>query len=128
MMDNKAGASVFEENRNNDTESGQVAVDDVLNPLRNLSEEVLLQNVALWHAEKELPPDTLDLFKRGAQVAQNPNNLDRIEGLTGEERSALLREETKIWNHPKPLYYTIIISSLAAAIQGWDQACSPCEV
>jgi len=33
-----------------------------------------------------------------------------------------LREEvTHRWKHPKTLYFTIILNSIAAAIQGWDQ-------
>jgi hypothetical protein len=33
-----------------------------------------------------------------------------------------LREEvTHRWKHPWALYFTIILNSIAAAIQGWDQ-------
>jgi hypothetical protein len=37
-----------------------------------------------------------------------------------------LREEvTHRWKHPRILYYTIILNSIAAAIQGWDQTGIP---
>jgi len=54
-------------------------------------------------------------------VAQNPTQIDTITELDDADREALLIERTKRWHHPKMLYFTIILNSIAAAIQGWDQ-------
>lgn len=45
--------------------------------------------------------------------------MDNIDGLDDAEREELHLEVTKRWRHPKMLYYTIILNSIAAAIQGW---------
>ncbi|SJL08512.1 uncharacterized protein ARMOST_11876 [Armillaria ostoyae] len=37
------------------------------------------------------------------------------------DREAIRREKTHKWSQPKDLYMTVIICSLAAAVQGWDQ-------
>jgi hypothetical protein len=54
-------------------------------------------------------------------VAQSPNRIDAIEELDDEDRRVLLEEVTHKWKHPKILYFTIVLNSIAAAIQGWDQ-------
>ena len=54
-------------------------------------------------------------------MAQNPLGIDTIEELDDADREALLIEVTHRWKHPKMLYFTIILNSIAAAIQGWDQ-------
>jgi hypothetical protein len=54
-------------------------------------------------------------------VAQNPTQIDSITELDDADREALLIERTRRWHHPKMLYFTIILNSIAAAIQGWDQ-------
>lgn len=66
----------------------------------------------------------LDYFKKGALVAQDPDNYEDIHGdhkLGNEEVSALQREMTHKWRVPKMLYMTIITCSIGAAVQGWDQ-------
>lgn len=65
--------------------------------------------------------DILPLLKKGALLAQNPRDLDKIDGLEDSERADILMEVTHRWRHPKTLYFTIILNSIAAAIQGWDQ-------
>ena len=62
-----------------------------------------------------------DLFKRGALIAQSPGAFETIEELSTEERDELRIEATKRWSHTRTLYLTIILNSIAAAIQGWDQ-------
>jgi hypothetical protein len=46
---------------------------------------------------------------------------ESIEGLEDAERHELELEQTNRWHHPRTLYLTIILNSIAAAIQGWDQ-------
>lgn len=65
--------------------------------------------------------DILPLLKKGALVAQNPRSFESIEELNEGERQALREEVTHRWKHPWALYFTIILNSIAAAIQGWDQ-------
>jgi hypothetical protein len=61
------------------------------------------------------------LLKKGALVAQNPGDVDSIEELDDDDRRVLRDEYTHRWRHPRTLYLTIILNSIAAAIQGWDQ-------
>ena len=61
------------------------------------------------------------MLRKGALVAQNPLGIDGMADLDEPDREALRREITHRWRHPKTLYFTIILNSIAAAIQGWDQ-------
>lgn len=54
-------------------------------------------------------------------MAQAPGNFETEDELDEVDREALRFEVTHRWRHPKPLYFTIILNSIAAAIQGWDQ-------
>lgn len=65
--------------------------------------------------------DHLPDLRRGAVVAQNPTEYEDIEEITEEEKEHLRREVTHKWAHPKALYLTIIVCSIGAAVQGWDQ-------
>lgn len=65
--------------------------------------------------------DILPLLRKGALAAQSPRDYDRIPELDEEDRLALRNEVEHRWRHPKSLYFTIILNSIAAAIQGWDQ-------
>ena len=63
----------------------------------------------------------VQLLQKGALVAQSPGILDSIEELDASERQALREEVTHRWRHPRILYFTIVLNSISAAIQGWDQ-------
>ncbi len=65
--------------------------------------------------------DILPYLQKGALVAQNPAGLEHIDDLDESEKVLLRNEVTHRWRHPLALYYTIILNSIAAAIQGWDQ-------
>lgn len=54
-------------------------------------------------------------------VAQNPHAIDSITELDDTDRQVLADELAYRWRHPKMLYFTIFLNSIAAAIQGWDQ-------
>jgi hypothetical protein len=58
---------------------------------------------------------------KGALVAQAPSHIDRIHELDDDDRRVLIEEVTHRWKHPRTLYLTIFLNSVAAAIQGWDQ-------
>ncbi|PKS11686.1 hypothetical protein jhhlp_001674 [Lomentospora prolificans] len=93
---------------------------EIRNPLKGIPRETLLENVTRFHQEKGLPEDMLPVLKRGALVAQDPAGFETMD-LEEEEKEALRQEVTHRWKHPRPLYYTILLNSIAAAIQGWDQ-------
>ncbi|KAK7566439.1 hypothetical protein IWX92DRAFT_83332 [Phyllosticta citricarpa] len=65
----------------------------IKNPLAGISKSLLLSQVEDFAKEKDMV-DKMDLLKRGALVAQNPSEFETIEGLSEDERSALLREVT----------------------------------
>lgn len=68
--------------------------------------------------------DVLPLLRKGALVARDPSNYEDISGdeaLDDAEIEALRDEVLHKWRQPKALYYTIIICSIGAAVQGWDQ-------
>ncbi len=94
---------------------------EIRNPLKQLTREELLENVARFRVEKGLPEDTLPILTKGALVAQNPAAFETIPELDEAEKEVLREEVTHRWKHPWALYYTVILNSIAAAIQGWDQ-------
>ena len=79
-----------------------------------------MQDVEEFAKEKNLM-DILPLLRKGALVAQSPDAIDEISELDESERQNLHEEITRRWKHPKILYFTIVLNSIAAAIQGWDQ-------
>jgi hypothetical protein len=79
-----------------------------------------MQDVENYAKEYNLH-DILPMLKKGALAAQSPHMIDSIPELDEAEKEAFRREQTNRWSHPKILYFTIILNSIAAAIQGWDQ-------
>lgn len=61
------------------------------------------------------------LLVKGALVAQSPALFEELEELDENDRTALREELTHRFKLPRTLYFTIILNSVAAAIQGWDQ-------
>ncbi|TFA99898.1 Polyol transporter 5 [Trichoderma ghanense] len=94
---------------------------EIRNPLKGIPRETLFANVREFHRSKGLPNDILPVLEKGALVAQNPAGFESLNELDEEEKQALREEVTHRWKHPWALYYTIGLSSIAAAIQGWDQ-------
>lgn len=62
-----------------------------------------------------------DLFQKGALVAQDPPAFESVESLDEVEKDALRNEVLHKWRQPWPLYFTVILCSIGAAVQGWDQ-------
>lgn len=100
------------------------------NPLARIPKDRLLRDVEEYAQSYDLN-DILPELKKGALVAQRPGEFESIEELTPEERQFLREEVTHRWKHPWGLYYTVVLNSVAAAIQGWDQTgtghCSPLD-
>ena len=65
--------------------------------------------------------DILPVLTRGALVAKDPPAFESVEGLTDEEKEAIRNEVLHKWRQPKSLFFTIILCSVGAAVQGWDQ-------
>ena len=78
-----------------------------------------MKDVELFAEEKGLT-EHVDLLKRGALIAQDPGNMENLD-LLEDEKEALRYEADHKWKHPIRLYYTIILCSIGAAVQGWDQ-------
>jgi sugar porter (SP) family MFS transporter len=93
---------------------------EIRNPLIGIPKEQLFADVDSFANENGMS-EHLSMLRKGALVAQNPLELDAIEELDDTDRRILREEVTHRWRHPKMLYYTIILNSIAAAIQGWDQ-------
>ncbi|CAK5278318.1 unnamed protein product [Mycena citricolor] len=109
----------------------------IQNPLHGLSRDVLLEKVEvtpfylLWYAVKiedstgfrprkgsgSYPAD----LQKGAFLAQNPLDFEAMKQLDEADRAVLRLETTNKWRQPRALYLTVILCSIAAAVQGWDQ-------
>ncbi|KAF9446294.1 hypothetical protein P691DRAFT_776969 [Macrolepiota fuliginosa MF-IS2] len=92
----------------------------IQNPLYGIPREKLLKQVATFTEEKGFE-DKLELFQKAALLAQDPKNFENIPELTESDKAFIRRETTHKWSQPRALYMTVIICSLAAAVQGWDQ-------
>jgi len=92
----------------------------IQNPLAHIPSDELLRNVDSFADEHQLD-DIRDLLRKGALVAANPPEFESVEGLDPSEVVALRREVTHEWSQPTKLYTTIILCSIGAAVQGWDQ-------
>jgi hypothetical protein len=93
---------------------------EIKNPLVGIPKAQLMADVEAYANKFDLT-NILPLLKKGALVAQNPRNFENIEELDENDRQALREEVTHRWKHPWALYFTIILNSIAAAVQGWDQ-------
>ncbi|KAF1954160.1 MFS transporter [Byssothecium circinans] len=92
----------------------------IRNPLVDIPKAQLLADVAAFATEHGLEAEK-DLLMKGALAAQSPGFLDDITELDEADRTVLREEVTNRWKLPRVLYLTIILNSIAAAIQGWDQ-------
>lgn len=93
------------------------------NPLAGIPRDRLLQNVEDF-ANAEGLKNILPLLKKGALVARDPSNYEDISGaeaLSDVEIETLRDEVLHKWRQPVALYLTILICSIGAAVQGWDQ-------
>lgn len=92
----------------------------IKNPLADLTPNQVKRDVnefAQIHGLTEIAP----ILERGALVARDPANYASVEGLTEEESLAIQNEVLHKWRQPAALYFTIVLCSIGAAVQGWDQ-------
>ncbi|KAL2673531.1 hypothetical protein Neosp_011973 [[Neocosmospora] mangrovei] len=112
--------SVDEARRQSVASMTQNTIGEIKNPLAGVPKADLLRDVETYAQEHALT-EALPYLRKGALVAQNPGDLESIEDLNEEDRKILRGEHEHRWRHPKSLYYTILLNSISAAIQGWDQ-------
>ncbi|KAF2260609.1 MFS transporter [Lojkania enalia] len=118
----RRGSIFDDENRRKQsiTEMTENVAGEIRNPLIGIPKDQLLADVDNFAKENDLE-DITPLLRKGALVAQSPHLYEQIEELDESERIALREEVTHRWRLPKVLYFTIVLNSIAAAIQGWDQ-------
>ncbi|KAJ3931602.1 MAG: hypothetical protein NXY57DRAFT_1006770 [Lentinula lateritia] len=92
----------------------------IQNPLHGIPKAKLMAQVEQFAREKGME-EQLPYLKKGALLAQNPKDFENIPELDEEDRAIIRREVTHRWSQPKDMYKTVIICSIAAAVQGWDQ-------
>ncbi|KAG0144642.1 hypothetical protein CROQUDRAFT_134230 [Cronartium quercuum f. sp. fusiforme G11] len=91
------------------------------NPLAGLSISELETEAMVFCAQNGLNEE-VENFKRGAVLAGDPRNLDRITNISADERMYIEWEKINRWKQPMIMYYIAIISSMAAIVQGMDEA------
>lgn len=102
------------------TQHARVYVD---NPLVRFSPPELEKAVRDFASATGLSGITQMLI-RGAKLAKNPSTFRSIPGLTDDEREVLEQNatSTSFFEQTKELQVTIMACSVAAVVQGWDQA------
>ncbi|GAA6059574.1 hypothetical protein JCM10212_000630 [Sporobolomyces blumeae] len=91
------------------------------NPLSGISLERLEAMGRAFALEKGLGQYEME-FAKGAQVAQDPLDFERLDLLNEEDKQVLRHEVAHKWDHPKTLYWLVICCSLCAAVQGMDES------
>ncbi|KAG1873181.1 hypothetical protein F4604DRAFT_1681228 [Suillus subluteus] len=98
------------------------------NPLRGIPHDRLMADVEIFAQEKGLT-HLLPELQKGALVAQDSTCHDRLDIFSDEEKRVLTEEVTHKWRQTPMLYYVgvalltmVVMSSLAAAVQGMDEA------
>lgn len=94
--------------------------DRIRNPLIGIPRNVLLADVDNFATTHGLT-NIQDLLRKGALAAQNPVGFEHMNDFDENDKASLRDEIEHRWRQPKTLYVTIILNSIAAAIQGWDQ-------
>lgn len=87
------------------------------NPLAHIPHDQLIrdiENFAKDHDLVDLPP----MLVKGARVAKDPPAFESVEGLTEAEKEAIRNEVLHKWRQPKALFFTSILYSIGAAVQG----------
>ncbi|KAI2055679.1 hypothetical protein LOZ12_000126 [Ophidiomyces ophidiicola] len=92
----------------------------IKNPLANIPKQRLLQDVKEFANTNGLS-HILPILEKGALVAKDPANWETVEGLTSDEHEAIRNEVLHKWRQPRALYLTMVLCSIGAAVQGWDQ-------
>ncbi|KAJ7209573.1 hypothetical protein GGX14DRAFT_630806 [Mycena pura] len=117
-VEHEKGASSLEEERQINLENNVNA--RIQNPLHGIPKDRLLAQVQDFAREQGFEAE-LKLLEKAALLAQSPKDFESIEELDEDDKAIIRREITHKWHQPKDLYLTVILCSVAAAVQGWDQ-------
>lgn len=90
------------------------------NILARLSKEELIADVDQFVSAHGLDAHS-EVFRKGALVAQQPDNWNQIAELDEEDKLAIQEEHLHKWRQPRALYFTVLVCAIGAACQGWDQ-------
>lgn len=90
----------------------------IRNPLVDVSREDLMADVESFAREAGLT-DIVPLLRKGALAAQSPHTVLSSPEFDESEKTVFRQEIEKPWSQPRILYVAIILSSIAAAIQGF---------
>jgi len=77
----------------------------LINPLHGIPKEQLLSDVDRFCAETGMTEHN-DVFRRGALVAQRPDEYEQISELNEDDLYWLRKSTASKWSHPKTLYFT----------------------
>lgn len=83
-----------------------------------MSESECIQDVHSFAQEHGFEAEK-DLIVKGALISRDPTNFANVSGITEKEKTAIANEVLHKWHQPKILYFTIILCSVGAAVQGW---------
>ncbi|KIM73043.1 hypothetical protein PILCRDRAFT_81426 [Piloderma croceum F 1598] len=92
----------------------------IKNPLTGIPRHQLLRNVEIFAKEHGLSEE-IPVLSKGAILAQSPADFETLDVLDDRDREIIRYEIAHKWSHPWTLYMTVIICSIGAATQGWDQ-------
>ncbi|KKK25618.1 hypothetical protein P175DRAFT_0522673 [Aspergillus ochraceoroseus IBT 24754] len=92
----------------------------IKNPLADLTETQVLRDVEEFAHEHKLT-DILPNIRKGALIARDPEQFRNVPDMTPEDLQVIQDETDHKWRQPRSLYFTIILCSVGAAVQGWDQ-------
>jgi len=62
-----------------------------------------------------------DIFRKGALLAQQPDEWALLEDLSDEEKDAAQYERNHKWRLSRGLWWVVGVCAIGAAVQGWDQ-------
>lgn len=95
---------------------------EIENPLDRFTPEALSLDISQFAQQYDLSEVIeLELLQRAGQLARDRRAYGTIKGLSQEERDALQDERDRRFKQPLALYITVVVCSLGAAVQGWDQ-------
>ncbi|KAI5301426.1 hypothetical protein KEM56_001733 [Ascosphaera pollenicola] len=113
--------STYHEFANEETQqTDEITTAKFQNPLSGLSRQELFTDVEIFCREHGLD-NHIEVFKKGALVAQNPKSAQDLQELTEDDKLSLQYEVEHKWAHPWALYNLVVMCSLAAAVQGMDE-------
>ncbi|KAJ6093285.1 hypothetical protein N7486_008574 [Penicillium sp. IBT 16267x] len=92
----------------------------IKNPLAHLTKAQVIRDVEEFAREYDVNSILPELTK-GALVARDPTAYESVPDIHEHEITALRDEVDHKWRQPRALYFTIILCSIGAAVQGWDQ-------